>query len=245
MIDKIFKYTNIDYGIKIVRDSSLWFSKPENFNDPYDCYKNLIKIEPSKDGIAAYIDRNYHTTIREKEKKLNYYLRNRKILVEKIEQGIKERAENMGICCFSKTFDNLLMWSHYANNHTGVCIGFKFNYDLEVFFLYPVKYTSNFPHTDYFVNPETALLDWVLTKSEVWSYETEVRAVSFEKNGIIEIESNIVTEIYFGSKIDPMKKNEILEIISAGKLNIDVYQMRMLDDKFRLIPTANETSCIR
>ena len=236
MIDKIFKYTNIESGIKILKTNSLWFSKPEYFNDPYDCYENLIRIIPSKDGIAAYIDRNYFIRKRDKEKKLNYYLRNHKILIEKIEQGIRERAESMGVCCFSKTFDNLLMWSHYANNHSGICIGFKFGYDIKDFFLYPVNYVNIFPNTDYLINPETALLDWVLTKSEVWSYELEIRAVSFEKNGIVTIVPDTISEIYFGSKVNATKKNEILKIIAENKRSINVYQMKMLDDKFKLMP---------
>lgn len=237
MIEKLFKYTSIESGIKIIQTNSLWLSKPENFNDPYDCYKNLIKVKPTKEGIVAYIERNYlNISKREKLKKLNYYLRNQQILIDKIEEGIKERAENMGISCFSRTFDNLLMWSHYACHHTGICIRFNFSYDLDNFFLYPVNYTEKFPNTNYFSCPETALLDLVLTKSKVWAYELEVRAVSFQINGIVKIKPNVISEIYFGSKIDLYKRDEILKTISDCKLNINVYQMKMSDDKFKLIP---------
>ena len=30
-----------------------------------------------------------------------------------------------GISCFSETPENILMWSHYADDHKGVCIGFS------------------------------------------------------------------------------------------------------------------------
>ena len=33
------------------------------------------------------------------------------------------RAKN-GLLCFSRNWDNLLLWSHYANSHAGICLGF-------------------------------------------------------------------------------------------------------------------------
>ena len=32
--------------------------------------------------------------------------------------------ENRGLICFSKSWSNPLMWGHYAEKHTGMCLGF-------------------------------------------------------------------------------------------------------------------------
>ncbi|MCK5168935.1 MAG: DUF2971 domain-containing protein [Bacteroidales bacterium] len=233
MIDKLYKYINFESGLKILENKTLWFSKPEKLNDPYDCYKNLIRITPSKKGIEDYINRNYPKyRLQEKVRKKNYFIKNQGILIDNIKQGIREREINLGITCFSRTYLNILMWSHYSNNHTGICIGFKFDFDNTDFFIYPVNYTDEFPNTDYFCFPENALLDWVLTKSKAWEYEQEVRAVSFNRNGINKIDFNVITEIYLGSKIDIENREVILSI--AENTDINVFQIEMEDSSFNL-----------
>ncbi len=55
--------------------------------------------------------------------------------------GLKEKIH---ITCFSKTYQSILMWSHYANNHQGFCIEYNFtelgiNHPITRF-IYPVIY---------------------------------------------------------------------------------------------------------
>jgi hypothetical protein len=45
------------------------------------------------------------------------------LLVSKIEREILNRY-NRGVCCFSEVMDNPLLWSHYADEHKGFCIGY-------------------------------------------------------------------------------------------------------------------------
>lgn len=44
------------------------------------------------------------------------------------EERIKEHRKNIGICSFSLTNDNPLLWGHYTNNYHGFCL--KFNNSL-------------------------------------------------------------------------------------------------------------------
>lgn len=32
---------------------------------------------------------------------------------------------NYGVACFSRSHDNILMWSHYADGHSGICVEFE------------------------------------------------------------------------------------------------------------------------
>jgi hypothetical protein len=47
----------------------------------------------------------------------------RLLLVSEIQREILMRY-NRGVCCFSAVMDNPLLWSHYADEHKGVCIGY-------------------------------------------------------------------------------------------------------------------------
>jgi hypothetical protein len=82
------------------------------------------------------------------------------------------------ILCFSRNWDNLLMWSHYGDSHRGVCLGFDIpqgesgvNYDTDVLYQPNVLPAPR--------RREDLNLDFMgrlhRTKHESWSYEQEVR----------------------------------------------------------------------
>lgn len=88
--------------------------------------------------------------------------------------------ENYGLLCFSRNWDNLLMWSHYGDSHTGLCLGFDIPddpYDMDV------RYQPNLLRVR---SPNDVNLDLVKrifsTKHESWSYEQEVRTFVSIKN---------------------------------------------------------------
>ncbi|WP_323083783.1 DUF2971 domain-containing protein, partial [Aeromonas jandaei] len=92
----------------------------------------------------------------------------------------------LGITAMTETHDNILMWSHYANSHKGVCIGYDTDKICdENMQLLPVKYLENrFEESDIvrcsnlaetFDKVEYKV---VTTKSPQWQYEKEYRYVT-------------------------------------------------------------------
>jgi DUF2971 family protein len=89
---------------------------------------------------------------------------------------INFRAKN-AIVCFSRNWDNLLLWSHYGDSHQGVCLGFDIpagepgqNYDTDVL------YQPNLLQIRGQADINLDLADRLhRTKHESWSYEQEVR----------------------------------------------------------------------
>jgi len=82
----------------------------------------------------------------------------------------------MGLLCFSRNWDNLLLWSHYAASHAGICLGFDIPDDVFVANAIDVRYQPNLlkirdPKD---LNPDFAKR-LLCTKHESWSYEQEVR----------------------------------------------------------------------
>lgn len=68
----------------------------------------------------AYIESILSKTIGSREDETN---RNKRIY-EAVEFGIP--VENCLITCFAKSDNNQLMWSHYADQHQGVCLCYEF-----------------------------------------------------------------------------------------------------------------------
>ena len=81
------------------------------------------------------------------------------------------------ILCFSRNWDNLLLWSHYGDSHRRICLGFDIpegepgaNFDTDV--LYQPNLLQIRPPADVNFDLANRLLR---TKHESWSYEQEVR----------------------------------------------------------------------
>lgn len=113
----------------------------------------------------------------------------------------KKKINDMfAITCFSEKPDSILMWSHYANKHTGFCV----EYDLAKctslsakMLLFPVIYTEeratipmsliNFEDPTHLkiADLDKFAPDFVislLTKSKIWDYENEWRIIEFQSN---------------------------------------------------------------
>jgi hypothetical protein len=95
-------------------------------------------------------------------------------IAKAIDNHLAHFRQTAGIICFSRNWDNLLLWSHYGDSHAGVCLGIDIadplGIDADV--LYQPNVLQIRGRED--VTPD--LIDRLLrTKHESWSYEQEVR----------------------------------------------------------------------
>ena len=160
------------------------------------------------------------------------------------------------ISCFSKTNRSILMWSHYADSHHGVCI--EWNRPNSDSFR-EVKYQNN-KHTvslykllthslaldllkkkdemKYDTGELKEFLEPIFTKSTDWAYEEEVRCLYSNKtikeplfindDNKVALEIENPTAIYIGCKAVGTYLNQLIEL--AKNRNIPVYFMR--DSKY-------------
>lgn len=176
-------------------------SIPRNFNDPFE----FISISMELKGI--YEDKYVNENIPK--------------LTKKIEDVFK-------VGCFADNYNEILMWSHYADSHKGFCIRYDINelFD-KIGVLIPVEYNDKII--------EESLSDVscraMFRKSTKWNYEGEWRMVeSIESNEpYVLIDVPKPKAIFLGCNIDenedPNIKVKLIEI--AKKKNIEVYQSRI------------------
>ena len=82
----------------------------------------------------------------------------------------KEMARRFGVLCFCPEWNNPVLWSHYADSHRGMCLGFE----IEGSILQPVRYVRTRPDLTIPPTDETAR-QLLLTKYWDWRYEKEWR----------------------------------------------------------------------
>jgi hypothetical protein len=79
------------------------------------------------------------------------------------------------LLCFSRNWRNPLMWAHYADNHSGVCLGF----DIPIEYAVKVLYREKRPKVDFAKLTQAerleAIRDFSHSKFSHWSYENEYR----------------------------------------------------------------------
>ncbi|EHJ00579.1 hypothetical protein CDLVIII_4042 [Clostridium sp. DL-VIII] len=176
-----------------------------------------------------------------------------KILSEQTLNSIKEMFSKLRtsfqngylIVCFSELKDEVLMWSHYAENHTGFCIEYNFQelglFNAQSRMLNPVIYTDElFDATQYILQP--LILEnhnfnnlfgiySTISKSTKWSYEKEWRTVfplgpgASEEDRFIKVPKP--KALYVGAKSTEDNIRKLMDI--AVIKEIPLYQIILSD----------------
>lgn len=170
----------------ILRDQKIYCSDTSSMNDPWD-------FKPAFDWQAMIIDPGNMERMFETFRSaaapqiLNHPLRTvleqnirgsedelRKFIARASKILSKELCRRR-IYCLTPLPDSILMWSHYARNHTGICL--EFNVDNLLFgSAMRVNYRDTYPP----FTPQDARLDptaLILTKAVDWAYENEYRII--------------------------------------------------------------------
>lgn len=132
---------------------------------------------------------------------------------------------------------NMLMWSHYSDEHRGCCIEFNFSDKEDEERVFPVYYVNEIKRGD--VNS----VESVLSRKYVdWKYEQEVRHL-----GMKELVPIVIDKIYLGMRIDDMYnesdhtyENFYRELISRICPNVEVIKMRAEDFDGHHLDTLKE-----
>ena len=192
----LYKYLTAETGFKVLENQTIRFSNPKCFNDPYDSdmpftIKNYKEL--NNDYFIKLIDKMSNHKLVQQILPEGFDLNVAKDILTKepinknsidyIKDILKPFKEKMRVLCLSQNNDNLLMWSHYSFNHTGIVIGINDTFD----FLrnaVPVPYSRIIPEIDgvlledLTLDTKEALEEFrrlLQTKSTDWKYESEWR----------------------------------------------------------------------
>lgn len=247
---------------------------PTTFNDPYDCdivvEKSFLNEKWFREIFIAAVNQRKPLSKQEEEllrttgnlkstmefildKSLpDVFISNAYKYISDIFHNLKDEWR---VACFSGTKESILMWSHYAKNHTGFCIEYDFN-------RFPLKLKKRFHRVSYsenryfipgsFANGDNesanqAIYEATLHKSSIWNYEEEWRMV-FHKKDLHVFSSNekynyvpaqdCITAVYLGTKASEEKYKEICAHYAGT--NVKVYQMQMQRARYQLEPKLIE-----
>lgn len=192
----------------------LWFSAPTAFNDPFDC--KVYPEIPSNEDLAYYLCENAGNVYPDDYETIRQGLeRQDKIGVNLAIKAIDQVINQSGIKCFTDRNDCILMWSHYADSHKGICLKFDVLKDPS-FFVYPLKmdYRNDYPKINFTDKKFTTTL--LRTKFSDWSYEHEYRIYK-QAFGYYDFYPKALRSIIFGCSINEKELFDIIDIVRQNK----------------------------
>ena len=171
-----------DHVVELLKTKRAFCSNISNFNDPWDCtmsFKidddqstsravNALKAVAKPTPLGLHIDMA-----------MDEALGNDRELLKTITTMIAENAYNDSvewrrIYCLTPDVKSTLMWSHYAENHKGICLEFAVKPDNVFATAFKMIYQEEYLPVELLSTSETAFLPFIV-KASCWSYEEEYR----------------------------------------------------------------------
>lgn len=246
----LYKYRplgNIGVQIAQLRDylveSRLWLSTPIAFNDPFDM-RGSFTFEGSPQSKRRHLLKKlnqYRPDLSKKEKELAASdILGTGSFAKSLENIHEAQREKFGVCSFAGDPRSILMWSHYASNHTGVCLQFQFAADIPIFSrAISVDYSSDYPVVDYFDDITKSLIPTLFRKSDGWKYERERRLIHPNgANCFLAYEPSALTSLILGCQLGESDEIAIKQLLDErrekGFSPVRVYRAFRHDAKYQL-----------
>ncbi|MFA4893941.1 DUF2971 domain-containing protein [Brevundimonas sp.] len=217
----LYKYRSLSAGVArdftrdIIVNSRLWFAQASSFNDPFDSYP-FFTLDSTPEQYEAYlrhvVDKANTDTSEGVRQRVFAYLMglSPEQIAHQLQQASGLHLQGLAVCCLSAVNDQVLMWSHYADSHAGICLRFRtrpLSGDIPDL-AYRVSYSADRPVVNRATATEdyAALFDAMLVKADFWEYEQEHRLFRREVLGGAGLESfspDRLDGIIFGVRCGP------------------------------------------
>jgi hypothetical protein len=180
---KIESSEHLERELKAIRENHLWCTRFDKLNDPME---GVFDLTP--------------TAARAPDGPL-------------VSPEVRSVMQQMGVCCFSDTYENDVMWVHYAGEYRGICVKYS-THDLRDglpnAYAVRVQYDIQIPilRADETPDRQEAAMKALSSKKSDWYYEREWRlltkAEAIDVPGILKIHGQSpVKGIYFGPRTEP------------------------------------------
>lgn len=161
------------------------------------------------------------------------------LLTQSIHRELARHYER-GVCCFSSTYSNPLLWSHYSDQHRGLCIGYDLIRKPRPVMHKVIYGGSRLIKTSTLV---AALLkgdidaktnlnrDMLLRKARGWSYEREWRLIGEQgkKDSPLRLK-----EVTFGLRCPDSVMHTVVKALQARHQPVKFFEIYEVHGSYRL-----------
>jgi hypothetical protein len=258
---RLYKYRAFNANtLRLLSQAEIYYANPAHFNDPMDCrpeieididlktleklcYRLLVLNRGKDAAIACMRNHRYMSTeygnYKTDPAATGCYTED---LRREIRDFIYAEMREHGVLSLAKRWNCPLMWSHYADEHRGLCI----EYDTKENHcdgLFPVNYdaSGSIKVSD--------ILRWKIEKSAEaeglvreaffyakardWRYEREWRDV---RKGVGARDATLksISAVYFGMRCDPAVSTSVIMLFSNAAAAVKFFSLHRDENSFQL-----------
>lgn len=232
----VYKYRGgaFERDLESLKKDEFWTSSTSQLNDPCE---GLISIN------------DYEQQIGNLKKNFPQQSTNLNLIEQSFRNIINMKDTKLGIFSLSKTYNDELLWAHYADSHRGFCI----EYNLELLIskqqirhrYFDVQYSNSIPNLNFSKilekeDPDTLIKTILGYKSERWSYENELRIIT-ELQGINSYDYRAVKAIHFGLKTPNEEIMRLMDTLKGRKIKYFQMYLKPNSFKFEARPIADKS----
>lgn len=247
------------HTLDIINNQQLRFSFPREFNDPFDC-ATRITFDGNRADWEKWMDEL--SLAGDERAKMENYLRSINYDGSAFDRKWgQDDVNSLMVLALSELNDHVLLWSHYAGNHEGICLGFQTRIEgksLGILFDEPsltfsvpgvtkgflpvrkVRYSTTMPDPyNRLKDADGKLMDFTITKHRDWKYEAERRIVlprSYVNGQFLRYSKPSLKRIIFGSRSTDDYKQKVFDAVDTHfkGLEIEFYQARPINGEYSL-----------
>ena len=254
----LYKYRVFNVNsLRLLTEAEVFYANPNSFNDPLDCDPTLYLdtdrtaletlcielLTRSKSREVAseritnhrYMSTEYGDYMTDASVE-RYYMQ---MLASDVRQSLVDEFGMMGVFSLASSWDCPLMWSHYADEHRGICIEYDAA-DAEFRNFAAVNYNRvrSIRVSELAAwklngceNAKTSVFNtFFLSKAPQWKYEAEWRDIS-DRQGA-QPAPVLIKAVYFGLRCDSSVQTSVVKLLS--KSDVTFYDVYPKDSSFGL-----------
>jgi len=223
----LYKYRSLASGCRehtlaLLERMEIYYASPKELNDPMEFKSKLEVSIPS----IEHVDWNDTSNP----------------LVHDVRSEIEMSKSSLGICCFSECPRSHLMWSHYADSHRGICVGFDTQSDSGWNNAVRIEYSDELPvfRIAYPFKATREHLRYQQTKLTDWKYEKEWRFIRTDLNETPrkrQLPADALSVIILGSKMSSNDRNQVIQIARRSVKQITLFDAAFIPDSYDMVLT--------
>lgn len=230
---------------EVVVYAELWLSSPVDFNDPFDMTAAIVfegSEEERRAFISSKIDRlRPDVSKAARRRRVDELMRDPNGLETMLRESFRTNMAQVGVTCFTSKARDIVMWSHYAENHTGIALQFEPSRDvLNLASAVRVLYAKQYPVLNWFMEFQEGIGHALRQKHEAWAYEGEFRCIRIrDAHTRSLLADGGLTGIILGCRSPSTTEDAIRALLAEraryGKPPVNLYRAEQHPRDYRLI----------
>jgi Protein of unknown function (DUF2971) len=229
----------------LIVKSRFYLSPPTEFNDPFDTAACMVVVGTPEQRLARVEQwLNDHEAFEPERRATamqDLMSRSPEALAELFNPGLERVRRTTGVVCFAGNPRGTLLWSHYAAEHTGVCLQLETARDFPILSrAVTVHYEPEYPTINWLVDYQAGIGKMLLGKHPCWKYEDETRIiVDGEAGTYLLFRPDALRALVFGCRADRAMSHAIASLLAerrtAGLPPVKLYRAHLHGKEYRLV----------